>query len=78
MIGWGLTIGYPTVLIPGLQHKFGSVTDNDLDLVSDEQVSWVGSINFLLVPLGNIISGYLAEPVGKRRMMQVIFIHFYQ
>lgn len=76
MIGWGLTIGYPTVLIPGLQHKFGNVTDNDLDLASDDQVSWIGSINFLFVPCGDVLSGFLADPVGKRRMMQVNITNF--
>lgn len=75
-IGWGLILGFPTILIPGLQHKFGNVTDIDLDLISNEQVSWIGSVNLLFVPLGSIVSGLLVDPLGKRRMMQVTLNNF--
>lgn len=69
--GWGLILGYPTVLLPGLLHQFGNVTKQDLDVISVEQASWIGSINLLFVPIGSITSGLLMDPLGKRRMMQV-------
>lgn len=43
----------------------------DLGLLSNEQVSWIGSINLLFVPFGSLASGLLMDPLGKRRMMQV-------
>lgn len=35
--------------------------------------SFQGSINLLFVPLGCFLSGFLTEPTGKRRAMQVFF-----
>lgn len=72
-LGWGLIYGYPTILIPGLQGKSGDNSTGhapEFDL-SDEQISWLGSINLLCVPIGSLASGLLMESLGKRRMMQV-------
>lgn len=73
LLGWGLILGYPTILIPGLQYKGENSTEQPDFVLSNDQISWIGSINLLCVPLGSITSGLLMEPVGKRRMMQVRF-----
>lgn len=71
-LGWGLLLGYPTILIPGLQGKSGNNSTGKPEFeLSDEQISWLGSINMLCVPVGSLASGLLMEPLGKRRMMQV-------
>lgn len=58
--------------IPGLQ---GKSSDNSIGQtvfkLSDEQISWIASINMLFVPIGALISGLFMESLGKRRMMQV-------
>lgn len=66
-------MGYPTILIPGLQGKsVDNSTYIELDFVlTDEEISWIGSITMLCVPVGSLTSGLLMEPLGKRRMMQV-------
>lgn len=74
LLGWGLILGYPTILIPGLQYKGENATDQPDFVLNDDQISWIGSINLLCVPLGSITSGLLMDPVGKRRMMQVRFV----
>lgn len=73
-IGWGLTLGFPTILIPGLQGKNGNSTSQTDFVLSNEEVSWIGSINLLCVPLGSLTSGLLMDPIGKRRMMQILNI----
>lgn len=73
LLGWGLILGYPTILIPGLQYKGENSTDQPDFVLGDEEISWIASINLLCVPLGSLTSGLLMDPVGKRRMMQVCF-----
>lgn len=66
-------MGYPTILIPGLQGKNSNSTSSETDFVlSNEEISWIGSINLLCVPFGSLASGLLMDPVGKRRMMQIL------
>lgn len=69
--GWGLILGYPTILIPGLQYKGENSTEQPDFILDDNEISWIGSINLLCVPLGSITSGLLMDSIGKRRMMQV-------
>lgn len=69
--GWGLILGYPTILIPGLQYKGENSSEQPDFILDDNQISWIGSINLLCVPFGSITSGLLMDSIGKRRMMQV-------
>lgn len=73
MLGYGMTIGFPTMVIPAIQGGDGHKTDARFSL-NDEQISWFSSINLLCLPLGCFFSGVLTEPVGKRRAMQVSLI----
>lgn len=70
--GWGLVLGYPTILIPGLQGKSSDNSTSEADFeLTENEISWIGSINLLCVPIGSLTSGLFMEPIGKRRMMQV-------
>lgn len=71
-LGWGLILGYPTILIPGLQAKDGNATSQPEFVLGAEEISWIGSINLLFVPFGSLTSAVLMEPIGKRRMMQLL------
>lgn len=77
--GWGFILGYPTILLPGLENKRGNSTQPEF-LLTENEKSWIGSINLLCVPLGSLTSGLLMDKLGKRRMMQVrmdeIYIFF--
>lgn len=65
-------LGYPTILIPALQVEYGNMTESDSGFnINDETISWLGSVNYLCVPLGSLTSGLLMDPLGKRRLMQV-------
>ncbi|XP_031344079.1 facilitated trehalose transporter Tret1-like isoform X2 [Photinus pyralis] len=68
LVSFGMTLGYPTILIPSLT----SGDRNEEIQLTPEQVSWIGSINLMCVPIGCLLSGVLTTPVGRRRSMQVI------
>lgn len=74
--GFGMTLGFPTVLISSLQ-KHTDVDDqqqqqlNELSLTK-EQISWISSLNLICVPFGCIFSGSFATLIGRRRSMQLV------
>lgn len=79
LLGYGMTLGFPTIVIPSLQPHQGNVTDSrekDTLTLSEEQISWFSSINLICVPLGCFLSGTLTQPVGRKRSMIAVNIPF--
>uniref|UniRef100_A0A182KGL3 Major facilitator superfamily (MFS) profile domain-containing protein n=1 Tax=Anopheles christyi TaxID=43041 RepID=A0A182KGL3_9DIPT len=75
LLGYGMTLGFPTIVIPAIQGGDGREPALEKDVtLSLEQISWLSSINLICVPLGSIFSGMLAQPIGRRRAMQLINI----
>ncbi|XP_035919642.1 uncharacterized protein LOC118517520 [Anopheles stephensi] len=75
LLGYGMTLGFPTIVIPAIQGGDGREPALERDVtLSREQISWLSSINLICVPLGSIFSGMLAQPIGRRRAMQLINI----
>ncbi|XP_044750843.1 facilitated trehalose transporter Tret1-like [Coccinella septempunctata] len=72
LLGYGMTLGFPTLLIPVLSSHN---TDEPFSL-GEEGLSWVGSISMICVPFGCFMSGMLTQPLGRRRSMQLINIPF--
>ncbi|XP_017848501.1 facilitated trehalose transporter Tret1 isoform X2 [Drosophila busckii] len=73
LFGYGMTLGFPTIVIPAIQGGEGRSGGNGSDIVlSKNEVSWFSSINLICVPLGCIFSGMLTQPMGKRRAMQFV------
>ncbi|XP_055312540.1 facilitated trehalose transporter Tret1 isoform X2 [Sitodiplosis mosellana] len=72
LLGYGMTIGFPTIIIPAIQGGDARDASKGEFKLSDDQVSWLSSINLLCVPLGCFLSGMLTEPTGKRRAMQLV------
>lgn len=70
-LAFGMTLGFPTVLIPALQLKPDEEPTNDLALNKSE-ISWISSINLICVPLGCIFSGSFTAYLGRRRAMQLV------
>ncbi|KAH8318796.1 hypothetical protein KR074_006553, partial [Drosophila pseudoananassae] len=72
LFGYGMTLGFPTIVIPVIQGGEGrSETSGDIVLNKDE-ISWFSSINLICVPLGCLFSGIITQPLGKRRAMQFV------
>jgi SP family facilitated glucose transporter-like MFS transporter 8 len=43
LLGYGMTLGFPTIVIPSLQPHHGNVTDlreKDILSLTEEQISW--------------------------------------
>ncbi|KAK4880580.1 hypothetical protein RN001_008726 [Aquatica leii] len=72
LISYGLTVGYITILIPALSGK----NDHDGFHLNEDQISWIGSINMMCVPLGCLVSGVATDPIGRKRSMQIINFPF--
>ncbi|XP_046397281.1 facilitated trehalose transporter Tret1-like [Ischnura elegans] len=70
LLAYGMTLGFPTIVIPSLQDPNASVR------MTQEQISWFSSINLITVPLGCIISGALTDRLGKKRAMIAVNIPF--
>ncbi|XP_071451862.1 facilitated trehalose transporter Tret1-like [Hetaerina americana] len=70
LLAYGMTLGFPTIVIPTLQNPNASVR------MTQEQISWFSSINLITVPLGCIISGALTDRLGKKRAMIAVNIPF--
>ncbi|XP_070506826.1 facilitated trehalose transporter Tret1-like [Chironomus tepperi] len=71
LIGFGMTLGFPTVLISSLKNHDDDLENDGLSL-NKEQISWISSLNLICVPLGCIFSGSFATFIGRRRAMQLV------
>lgn len=72
LLGYGMTLGFPTIVIPAIQGGEGRGPSIEKDFrLNKEEISWLSSINLICVPLGCLLSGMLAQPIGRRRAMQV-------
>ncbi|KAI5743629.1 hypothetical protein M8J77_020378 [Diaphorina citri] len=71
LVALGMSFGMPTVILGALSHKVASnqtrLESPEL-ILNDEQSSWMGSILFLFHPFGAVISGYLVEIIGRKKI----------
>lgn len=66
----GLAGAFPTIAIPVLTGlKATQESLNDPLMFTEVQASWFGSIAFICTPLGNVLSGWVTEPIGRRYAM---------
>ncbi|KAL7728352.1 hypothetical protein ACLKA6_007446 [Drosophila palustris] len=73
LFGYGMTLGFPTIVIPAIQGGEGrSEAHNGEIVLNKDEISWFSSINLICVPLGCLFSGLLTQPLGKRRAMQFV------
>ncbi|KAL1458552.1 hypothetical protein WDU94_008690 [Cyamophila willieti] len=76
----GMSFGMPTVVVGVLDHKVATnetIFETPDLILSDEESSWLGSILFLFHPFGAVISGYMLEYVGRKRLMIAVGIPFF-
>ncbi|XP_063242433.1 facilitated trehalose transporter Tret1-like [Bacillus rossius redtenbacheri] len=81
LTGYGMTLGFPTIVIPALRAdpaaNMTALNDtHDPLLLSEEQISWFSSINLICVPVGCMVSGVLTQPLGRKRSMMLVNIPF--
>ncbi|XP_044728328.1 facilitated trehalose transporter Tret1-like [Chrysoperla carnea] len=75
MLTYGLTIGIPTIAIPALSGDTSKRSSDEL-ILSKEQISWISSINYIMVPIGCALSGVCTQPLGRKKSMLLINIPF--
>ncbi|XP_014290996.1 facilitated trehalose transporter Tret1 [Halyomorpha halys] len=69
-LNFGLSIGFPTILIPDLKSPDSSIK------LTTEQLSWLGSLFFIIIPFGCLLSGPMIHKFGRRRVMIILCIPF--
>ncbi|XP_017045415.1 facilitated trehalose transporter Tret1-2 homolog isoform X2 [Drosophila ficusphila] len=62
--GCGMPIGYSTILLPQLRDSNSTEIPIDLDTGS-----WIASVHSLATPFGSLISGPLADYLGRRKTL---------
>lgn len=72
LLGYGMTLGFSTILIPAVQTP---VKGEPLHL-NKAEISWIGSINLIVVPVGCALSGLVMSPLGRKKAMQMVNIPF--
>lgn len=73
LFGYGMTLGFPTIVIPAIQGGEGrSEAHNGEIVLNKDEISWFSSINLICVPLGCLFSGLLTQTLGKLRAMQFV------
>lgn len=70
----GLAMSIPTIVIPVLRGIQADRNPGETLTFTDAQSSWYGSIAFLAQPIGSLLSGWLTEPLGRRRAMMLVNI----
>ncbi|KAJ2954361.1 hypothetical protein O0L34_g2623 [Tuta absoluta] len=72
LLGYGMTLGFTTILIPAVKDpKNGEILH-----LENSEISWISSINLIVVPLGCALSGVVTTPLGRRRAMQLVNVPF--
>ncbi|KAJ8666957.1 hypothetical protein QAD02_008619, partial [Eretmocerus hayati] len=67
LLTFGTTLGFSTILIPALSTNPSYTV---------EEISWIGSINLFMVPLGGFVSGPVSQRLGRRLTMMLTTIPF--
>ncbi|XP_046742994.1 facilitated trehalose transporter Tret1-like [Diprion similis] len=65
LLSYGCTVGFATILLPALQKA-----EPDIDVTLDE-ITWISSINLILVPVGCLGSGLISGYLGRRKTMMI-------
>ncbi|KAL0852084.1 hypothetical protein ABMA28_000328 [Loxostege sticticalis] len=68
LLGYGMTLGFPTILIPAVENP----RPGEILHLHKSEISWISSINLIVVPVGCALSGIVTTPLGRRRAMQIV------
>ncbi|XP_038216920.1 facilitated trehalose transporter Tret1-like [Zerene cesonia] len=73
LLGYGMTLGFPTILIPAVKDPM----EGEILHLQNSEISWISSINLIVVPIGCALSGSVTSPLGRRRAMQLVNLPFF-
>ncbi|CAH1118681.1 unnamed protein product [Phaedon cochleariae] len=69
-ISIGISQGYSAILLPQLK------VSPEYKNLTAEETSWIASLGTITNPIGSILSGVLAEYIGRRRAIQISSLPF--
>ncbi|XP_026812036.1 facilitated trehalose transporter Tret1-like [Rhopalosiphum maidis] len=73
MLGFGMSLAIPTVVIGSLMSDDGVVDDGgDTMTLTETEASWYGSVLLVCHPTGGLLSGVLQEIVGRKWCMALV------
>uniref|UniRef100_A0A0K8TQS7 Putative sugar transporter n=1 Tax=Tabanus bromius TaxID=304241 RepID=A0A0K8TQS7_TABBR len=72
LVDLGLSVAFPTIVIPAVRGLNTNYPES-LHLTA-VQASWLGSIAHICQPLGSVLSGWVSEPIGRKRAMIIVNI----
>ncbi|CAH0716177.1 unnamed protein product, partial [Brenthis ino] len=73
LLSYGMTLGFTTILIPAVKDPI----EGEVLHLENSEISWISSINLIVVPLGCAVSGVVTTPMGRRRAMQMVNLPFF-
>lgn len=74
LLDLGLSVAFPTIMIPALTGVANSYNADEYLKMSPSEASWFGSIAYICQPVGSILSGLISEPLGRKRAMFLVNI----
>ncbi|XP_050430138.1 facilitated trehalose transporter Tret1-like [Adelges cooleyi] len=66
----GSTGMFSSILLPQLQDPSSTIK------IDSEQASWIASVPNLMCPIGMLITGIIADKIGRRKSLQMTYIPF--
>ncbi|XP_059619775.1 facilitated trehalose transporter Tret1-like [Phlebotomus argentipes] len=74
LLDLGLSVAFPTIVIPALRGTLNSVDATETLTLTEVEASWLGSIAFVCQPVGSVLSGWITEPLGRKLSMILVNI----
>lgn len=68
----GMSVAFPAIIIPALTGISNEYNKNEGLSLTPEQASWLGSIAFICQPVGSVLSGWITDPLGRKRAMFIV------
>lgn len=68
----GLSVAFPTIVIPVLRGLQSERNPDETLSFTAAQATWYGSVAYISQPIGSALSGWLTEPLGRRRAMMLV------
>lgn len=66
----------PTIVIPAVTGILNENNRNEFLTMTAEEASWIGSVEYLLLPFGSLASGLITDSLGRKWSMILMNIPF--
>lgn len=70
----GLSLAFPTIVIPALTGIDKIHNPNEYLMLTPSQASWLGSMAYMVEPIGSCLSGWIGEVLGRKKAMILVNI----